>query len=188
MPSPAPPPATNPFIERLIRFLMPYFATVTLDIDAARAEIIETIASYGARTRSEMIHAVQIIAFSFSALDLLAEAKATPEMPPALRLRFRGCANNLNRSSQQNEDTLAKRLASDPPAASDDASEPIDDMPEAAFEESLALAKAHIASYRDSLPATNPVTDGQHMPVGLQNVRTLNPSLASQPGRPTPPN
>jgi hypothetical protein len=187
MPSPAPPPATNPFIERLIRFLMPYFAAVTMDHDAARAEVIETIASYGARTRAEMINAVQIIAFSFSALDVLAEAKAT-EMPPALRLRFRGCANNLSRSSQKNEDTLGKRLASDPPAASDDASEPIDDMPEAAYEESLALAKAHIATYRDSLPAADPVTSGPDMPSAQPNVRALYPPPAGHPNHPAPPN
>ena len=191
MPSPAPPPpakhtATNPFIERLIRFLMPYFAAVTLDTDAARAEIIETIASYGARTRGEMIKTVQIIAFSFSALDVLAEAEAT-EMAPALRLRFRSCANNLNRSSQASEATLAKSLASDAPEAGDYASEPVDDMPEAAFEKSLALAKTHIASYRDSLSATHPVAAGQPVPFCQQNIRAPDAPIANHPApRPAP--
>jgi hypothetical protein len=85
----------SPFMERLIRFLVPYFIVVTPDLEAARAEVLETLASYGARTRSEMLNAIQIIAFGLSALETLGEAK-TDEMSPSMRLRFRGCANNLN--------------------------------------------------------------------------------------------
>ena len=102
----------SPFLERLLAFLIPYFLGFSADLAAARAEALETLASYGARTRAELICAVQIILFSFAALDTLAAANM-PEMSPSMRLRFRGCANNLNRSSQKTEQALAKRLAAD---------------------------------------------------------------------------
>lgn len=38
------------FLERMILFLRPYFLSITPDHDLARAEILETLASYGART------------------------------------------------------------------------------------------------------------------------------------------
>ncbi|MDB5400525.1 MAG: hypothetical protein JWQ55_2543, partial [Rhodopila sp.] len=63
-------------MERLIFFLMPYFTAATADLTLARLEVLETLASYGARTRSELLNAVQVIAFSFSTLDTLHEAKA----------------------------------------------------------------------------------------------------------------
>jgi len=148
MPTQTPTPQSSPFLERLILFLMPYFAAITPDPDLTRAEILETLASYGARTRSEMLNAAQIIAFSFSTLDSLAEAK-TPEMSPSMRLRHRGCATNLNRSGRQNEQTLAKRLASPVPNAPEPAAEPLNDVPEAEFEQALQHAQAQIATYRN---------------------------------------
>jgi hypothetical protein len=74
---------------------MPYFLSFSRDPAIARSEILETIQSYGVRTRAEALNAVQILAFGYSALDTLAEAGAT-EMSPAMRLRFRGSANALN--------------------------------------------------------------------------------------------
>ena len=172
--SASPSAQSSPFLERLILFLMPYFLTVTQDLDAARAEIIETIASYGTRTRAEMINAVQIIAFSFSALDVLAEAKATPEMSPSQRLRFRGCANNLNRSAQQNEDTLAARLAADVPDMPDLTAEPVNDISEAAFEESLRHAQAQIAAYRTGLSVASPIPAAQSDQMRLPDEAMIN--------------
>jgi hypothetical protein len=134
---------------------MPYFTAITPDLNLARTEILETLASYGARSRSEMLNAAQIIAFGFSTLDALAEAKA-PEISPSMRLRNRGCANNLNRSGQQNEQTLAKRLASDLPNAPEPAAEPLNDVPEAEFEQALQHAQAQIATYRDRRSAARP--------------------------------
>jgi hypothetical protein len=170
--TPAAPPRFNLFLERLILFLLPYFLSMTSDHDLAREEIVETLASYGARTRSEMLNAVQIIAFSFSALDVLAEATAIKEMSAATRLRYRGCANGLNRSCQQNEKTLAKRLACDLPDAPDPAldpaldpaGEPIDDMPQEVFEAMLQQAHAEIASYSNRLSGVRPATLPQPVP------------------------
>jgi len=142
---------------------MPYFLVTIPDHDAARTEILETLASYGARTRSEMLNAVMIIAFGLSALDMLAEAKAM-EMSPSMRLRLRGCANNLNRSSQQNEQILARRLACEVPAPPPPAAEPIDDMPDAEFAAALRQTHAQIASYRNRLSGTRPATAPQPVP------------------------
>jgi hypothetical protein len=151
--TPPPIPAhSNAFMERLIFFLMPYFTAATADLTLARLEVLETLASYGARTRSELLNAVQVIAFSFSTLDTLHEAKAI-EMSASMRLRYRGCANNLHRSGQQNEQTLARRLACDMPGTQDPAVEPINDVPDDAAEQAIQHAKAVIATHRERLSA-----------------------------------
>jgi hypothetical protein len=81
----------GPFTDRLVAFLMPYWAGVTKDYDLARADVEETIAAYGARTRAELINAVQIIANSFAALEMLAQVKLQePQLTPAEHLRYRG--------------------------------------------------------------------------------------------------
>ncbi|MDR3531892.1 MAG: hypothetical protein P4L90_15260 [Rhodopila sp.] len=156
------PPEASPFLDRMILFLMPYFLKITPDFDVARAEILETLASYGARTRSEVLNAVQIIAFGFSALDVLAEAKAI-EMSPSMKLRYRGCANSLNRSCQQNEKTLAKRLACDLPDAAP-AAEPADDISEAEVQEVLQQTRAKIETYRNRLSGARPATGPHAIP------------------------
>ncbi len=111
----SPPLTKSIFLDRLVCYLMPYFLPMTTSMDLARAEILETLQSYGARSRSELLNVVQIIAFSMSALDLLMASRVDTSLSQSLRLRFRGCANNLNRSSQQAEKTLAARLKCDLP-------------------------------------------------------------------------
>ena len=137
----------TPLLERLICFLLPYFTDLLPDPEAARTEILETLASYGARTRAELLHAARIIAFSMTTLDVLHEAKTT-EMSQSMRLRYCGCANNLDRSSRQNQQALDQRLAAAPPPATDQAAEPTDDMPQAEFEAALQHAHAEIATHR----------------------------------------
>lgn len=158
MPTTASPGAStrpSPFLERLIGFLMPYFHDLLPDPAAARAEILETLASYGGRSRSEVINAARIIAFSFSALDILAEAQGM-DMSASMRLRHRGCANGLNRSCQQNEQTLAKRLTRELPAGIEPTAEPANDMPEPLLEDAILTAEAQIAAHRKRLAATTP--------------------------------
>lgn len=147
-----PTPHANPFLERLILFLLPYFLPVCPDHAVARAEIIETLASYGATSRSEVINAARVIAFSFAALDTLAEAKE-PGLSPSLRLRHKGCANNLNRSCQQNERMLADRLARPAPEAPQPGQEPLADVPDTEFHAAIQQAEASIASHRSRLAA-----------------------------------
>jgi hypothetical protein len=136
----------SPFLERLIRLLLPYFLGVCPDLDSARAEILETLASYGARTRSEMLSAAQIIAYGLSGLDALHEAKSA-ELSPSMRLRLRGCANNLNRSCQKNEQSLVKRLGSDLPQVHEPLSEPVNDIPETELQERIQEVHAKLEAY-----------------------------------------
>lgn len=159
----------SPFLTRLVLFLMPYFRAVTTDFELARGEILETLASYGARSRSEMIAAARIIAFSFSALDMLAEAKVT-EMSPSMRLRYRGCANGLNRACQQNEKALAKSLTCDQPDAAQPQGEPADDLPDAEVEAALQLAHAQVEAYRNRASAIRPAA-APHAPQQDPNQR-----------------
>ena len=179
MPSPAmPSPAAirpGPFLNRLVIYLLPYFLAVTADEEKAKAEILETLASYGARTRAELVKAVQIIAFSFSALEVLAEAKAARQMPPPLRLRYFGCANALNRHGENSEKMLEKRLKCDFPApvaaSAKAAAEPLNDLPEADAGVAMQQAQNVIAAYRDRLAAARaaaeprtPFAPGPHQP------------------------
>jgi len=146
---------TSPFLERLIRFLIPFFTGVTADSEAARAEILETLVSYGARTRAELLNAVQAIAYGMASLDMLHQAQTT-EMSNSMRLRFVGCANNLTRNSLKQEEMLNKRLACDKPAATKPAAEPVNDVSDAEAEMTLEELGVKIESMRHRLydPAT----------------------------------
>ncbi len=103
------PSQTDCFMEHLVRFLMPFSLDAAPSIAEARGEILETLASYGARTRQEFLLAAQIVTFGLFTLDILADAKSV-EMSPSMRLRYRGCANSLHLATQQTEKALAKLL------------------------------------------------------------------------------
>jgi hypothetical protein len=141
----------SPFHERLISYLLPYFLPLTSDIDLARAEVVETLESYGARTRSEMINAMRIISLSFASMDLLAAAN-NAEMPTDIQLSHIRHANGLARICQQNESALAKRLATDLPEPLEQAGEPIDDASEAELEAVIQQSQAQINAYCKSPP------------------------------------
>jgi hypothetical protein len=57
-----------------------------------------------------MLQAAQMIARGMTTLDILAEAKTT-DMSTSMGVRFRGCANGLNRSTIQVEKALDWRVA-----------------------------------------------------------------------------
>ena len=144
------------FLETIIAFLLPYFSAASMDKHEARSEIIDTLASYETRTRAEMLQAAHIIALGMTTLDVLAEAK-TAEMSVSMRLRYRGCANNLNRSTLQTEKALDERLARELPPAPAEIPEPIDDMREAEIMAVIQQAKAKIDTQRPRAhPATAP--------------------------------
>jgi hypothetical protein len=164
------------FMEHIIRVLLPYFCLTTTNLDAAAAEIVETLDSYGVRTRAEFIKATQIIALSMVTLETLAESNS-PDLSPSLRIRYRGCANGLNRSTIQCEKALERRLASDipgkpanepvtgtgkpaggTPEPANDAAEPVNDMPDEDAIAAIAEARAQFDSYRNSLPGQRPPT------------------------------
>ncbi|MFL5279595.1 MAG: hypothetical protein ACJ8AW_00995 [Rhodopila sp.] len=105
------------FMEHVIGVLLPYFGRTTRDLDAMAAEVVETLHSYGVRTRAEFIKAAQIIALSMVTLETLAESTSSDLSEP-LRLRYRGCANSLTRSTIECEKALERRLANDSPGKS----------------------------------------------------------------------
>ena len=168
------------FLDRLIAFLLPYFTAMTADTAAARAEALETLVSYGARTRAELLCSVQIIVFSFAALETLAEA-AKPDLSASMRIRFRGCANNLSRSSQKTEQTLARRLACDAPEATDTQAEPIIDISEADAEQIMRDTQAAVQAYRDRASGTQAAAADR----STSNPEALTPA-APTPAAPTP--
>jgi hypothetical protein len=167
---------TGPFLERLIRFLIPFFTGVTPDSEAARTEILETLASYGARTRAELLNAVQAVAFAMSALDMLHEAKTT-DMSPAMRLRFRGCANNLSRHGQKQEETLNKRLACDQPggtrSATDATAERAGDAPAPAVEITPEDVRSSLERCRQRLYGAGDADAANQSPFGSAMLAAL---------------
>src|SRR5271157_947310 len=145
----------NSFFETIIAFLLPYFSAASMDKHEARSEIIDTLALYDTRTRAEMLQAAHIIALGMTTLDVLAEAK-TAEMSVSMRLRYRGCANNLNRSTLQTEKALDLRLGDEVLPDANPTPEPINDMPEAELKAAIEQAQAEIDTHRNrARPATH---------------------------------
>jgi hypothetical protein len=105
-------PTQNAFMERIILSLLPYFAATLSDGQDVRDTIICALSGYAARTRAEILEAAQILAYSFTALDSLAEA-ASEDVSLPMRLRLRGQTNALNRSKKQCQTALADSLCMD---------------------------------------------------------------------------
>ncbi len=176
----------NSFLETIIAFLLPYFSAASMDKHEARSEILDTLASYETRTRAEMLQAAHIVAFGMTTLDVLAEAKSA-EMSQSMRLRYRSCANSLNRSTLQTEKALDQRLGDELPVVPAEMQEPIDDMRQAEIMAVIQQAKAKIDTQR---PRAHPAT-APH----LASDQTWNPQLwataminsMQQPGAPAQP-
>ena len=177
------------FLETIIAFLLPYFIAAATDKHEARSEILDTLVSYDTRTRAEMLQAAHIIALGMTTLDVLAEAK-TAEMSLSMRLRYRGCANSLNRSTLQTEKALDQRLGRELPPAPAEIPEPIDDMRQA---EIMAVIQQHKARIDAQRPRTHPAT-GPHLATNAAPDQAWNPELwanampdSLQPGAPVQP-
>jgi hypothetical protein len=178
------------FLETIIAFLLPYFAQHARDEHEARSEIIDTLAAYETRTRAEMLQAAHIIALGMTTLDVLAEAK-TAEMSQSMRLRYRSCANGLNRSTLQTEKALDQRLGDEILAAPAAMAEPIDDMGQAEIMAAIQQYKAKIDS---QLPRAHPAT-GPHPVTNDPRNPAWDPDLwasamldsLQQPGAPVQP-
>jgi hypothetical protein len=154
----------SPFLENIIRFLMPYFLPVTPGPAEARAEILETLASYNAFTRSTLLSAAQAIAFGFATLETLQEAK-DPDLNAAMRLRHRSCANALTRSAEKAENALAHKRDNEatatprpPTERSPQAAQthPADDMSDPDAQAAIAFAQAQIAQHRQKAAQGKP--------------------------------
>jgi hypothetical protein len=55
-------PRQSACLETIIGLLLPYFADAATDLRGARTDVIETLLSYGARTRAEFLQVAQVIA------------------------------------------------------------------------------------------------------------------------------
>ncbi len=146
------------FLKRLVCYLMPYFTPITNNMDHAEADILETLASYGARSRSELLNVVQLIAYSMSGLEMLVLAKADTTLSTSMQIRLRGSANSLNRSANQAEKTLTARLKCDPPGQPEAQVEPVNDTTPAQTEEILRRIDAKVAALR---PVAHPPKHGK---------------------------
>jgi hypothetical protein len=165
-------------------FLLPYVTTAANDTRDARNEIIETLESYGTRTRSEMLQAGQIIALGMTTLDVLAEAK-TAEMSQSMRLRYRGCANGLNRSTLRTEKAHDERLAYDLPAAPETTPEPVNDVPDADLEIAMAHARTAIEAHRSNRVSANrsePKNDQRWAGAMIDTLKQMGMPVGPTPG------
>jgi len=176
---------TSPFLATMIAFLEPYFVAAGVDLAAARTEIVNTLATYGTRSRAEIIQSAKIIAFSLCSLATLKDGMA-PDMSDSMRLRYRSCANGLDRSSQQDEKALAARLAGDVPGAL----EPVNDVPDAAAREAVQDARAAVDGFRNRLSGRSPQPAGVHAEPDSNGMASkeagLNLPGPAIPGSPTP--
>jgi hypothetical protein len=68
-----------------------------------------------------------------------------------MRLRYRGCANNLNRSCQKTEQILAIRLAGEDTDAARSPAETAADLPETRVQEAIQDVQATIDANRNRL-------------------------------------
>ncbi len=175
----------NSFLETIIAFLMPYFIGASKDKHEARSEIIDTLAAYETRTRAEMLQAAHIIAFGMTTLDVLAEVK-TIEMSQSMRLRYRSCANSLNRTTLRTEKALDQRLGDESPAPAE-VQDPVDDMRQ---DEIMAAIQQYKADINNRRPRAHPAA-AQHLPTDQISDPELwgrvMLGLLQQPGAPVPP-
>jgi hypothetical protein len=108
-------------------------------------------------------------------------------MSQSMRLRYRSCANSLNRSTLQTEKALDQRLGDELPAAPAEMAEPVDDMREAEIMAVIQQHKAEVDAQRPRVhPATapHPATDQAWNP---QLWATAMINSLQQPGTPSNP-
>jgi hypothetical protein len=135
--SPQPATITAAFLDKLLTLLAPLFLTATGgNVEAARDAVRSTLASYHARTDTELRLIALIIAFGFGALDALGKA-AGPDLSLNQVMRLRSNATSLSRAGHQNQAVLDKlrQQGSAEPAPDPEPAEP--DLPATAETEDL---------------------------------------------------
>ncbi|HQT79523.1 MAG: hypothetical protein B7Z80_07645 [Rhodospirillales bacterium 20-64-7] len=140
----------NPFMEHVLLALLPHFSLLDRDRTGLPADIVETLQSYGGRTRVEILHAALALAFGMAALDTLAQS-VEGDLSPTLRLRYRVCANAMNRAAHGNMTALNRRLACDVPSATAPTVHPADDLTDAQVDAMIQQAKATFDACKNRL-------------------------------------
>jgi hypothetical protein len=96
----------NPLMEFILRLLAPLLmAGSVTDLERARQAAVQAIEIYTARGQSELITIGQIVGFAITALDDL-RLSMGPDLSLSMKLKLRGNANALNRSSLHATATL----------------------------------------------------------------------------------
>lgn len=102
----------------LAALLIPLFKASATDAALAHRAAVSAIEAYHPRSRADLVNIARTIAFSMTALAVLA-ATASQDMTLAEQMRAFGRANALNRSADQSERTMMRRWRdqqAEPPA------------------------------------------------------------------------
>ncbi|MDB5399230.1 MAG: hypothetical protein JWQ55_1248 [Rhodopila sp.] len=132
---------SNPLLAFILTILTPLLLTSSLT-EATRAAH-QMIAAYKAAGEDQLINIAQIAGFALTSLDNL-RLSAAPDLSLSMKLKLRGNANALNRSSQRSTTTAAEPQLPKTAAPDDTAAE---------AEALAALEQARIAIKRP-----NPIT------------------------------
>ncbi len=98
LPSPAEDTQSGPLLTLVLTMLASMMAPTLADAALARLAAREAVEMYRTRGRDEWLTIGQIVGFAVAALDTL-RLSMPAEVPVPLKLRLRGNANGLNRSS-----------------------------------------------------------------------------------------
>ena len=116
--SAAEPAPASPLLTFILAALSSMMAPTLSDLALARLAAQEAIDAYQARARHDLMTIAQIVGFAITALDTL-RLSMPDDLSLSMKLRLRGNANGLNRSSRDCTKLLEKaRLSAGVPAES----------------------------------------------------------------------
>ena len=96
-------------MEFVLSLLVPFLTTGSLtDPALARRAAQETIAAYKAAGQDQLVTIAQLVAFALASLDNL-RLSMPQDLSLSMKLKLRGTANALNRSSQRATATLDRQ-------------------------------------------------------------------------------
>jgi hypothetical protein len=161
--------------------LIPLFKVGDVDDRLARSMAISAIQAYKPETRADYINVARTIAFSATALALLAKT-TSPDMTIAEQMRTCGRANALNRSADQSERTMMQRRRYQKAHSSAERApnpEPLAPETEAAHAEMQAAIDAVMQEYLAARASASPPSPA--------SVEAPDPAPAPLIANPTPP-
>ncbi len=107
-------PAASPLLDVILGFLAPILlAAGVADIQLARLAAQEAIAAYQTGGQGNLVTIAQVVGFAIASLDAL-RLSAAPDASLSMKLKLRGNANALSRSTQRSLQTHT------PPASTND--------------------------------------------------------------------
>jgi hypothetical protein len=106
---------TGTTLDHVLAFILPLFLKgAGGDEMLARRAAIQLLESYCATTDRSLLLAAEVIAFSFTTLDNLAQSVANPDLSITTRLRLRSNANALSRAADRNRQALERIRTTNP--------------------------------------------------------------------------